>query len=109
MVSVSDINLSSFLFLGFPPHKKGRRKLFERIAQSEVPIILFESPHRILKTLKELYEAAGERRVNIGRELTKIHEEIFRGKLSEAISHFTGERERGEFVVVIDVSAFLVS
>ncbi|MDP3762925.1 MAG: 16S rRNA (cytidine(1402)-2'-O)-methyltransferase, partial [bacterium] len=102
IISASDIDVSKFLFLGFPPSKKGRRKFFERVAESEVPVILFESPHRILKTLKELESAAGERRVNIGRELTKIHEEIFRGALSEALSHFQGERERGEFVIIVD-------
>ena len=103
IISASDIDVSKFLFLGFPPSKKGRRKFFERVAASGVPVILFESPHRILKTLKELYEAAGERRVNIGRELTKIHEEIFRGPLSEAAEYFKGEKERGEFVIIVDV------
>ncbi|HBT81614.1 16S rRNA (cytidine(1402)-2'-O)-methyltransferase [Candidatus Giovannonibacteria bacterium RIFCSPHIGHO2_01_FULL_48_47] len=102
IASASDINLSKFLFLGFPPAKKGRRKFFEMVSKSKTPIILFESPHRILKTLSEIYQAAGERYLNVGRELTKIHEEVFRGKLSEAISHFKGERERGEFVVVVD-------
>lgn len=102
MVSISDINLSKFLFLGFPPAKKGRRKFFLKITESEVPVILFESPHRILKTMKELYGAAGDRRVNIGRELTKIHEEVFRGAISEGLNYFQGEKERGEFVVVID-------
>ena len=102
IISASDIDVSKFLFLGFPPSKKGRRKFFERVAASGVPVILFESPHRILKTLKELRSAAGERRVNIGRELTKIYEEIFRGELSEALPHFKGERERGEFVIVAD-------
>ena len=102
IISASDVALSEFLFLGFPPSKKGRNKFFKRVAASGVPVILFESPHRILKTLKELYEVAGERRVNIGRELTKIHEEIFRGKISEAAEDFKGEKERGEFVVVVD-------
>jgi len=102
-LSISGLPTDKFLFLGFPPSKKGRRKFFERVAASGVPVILFESPHRILKTLKELYEAAGERRVNIGRELTKIHEEIFRGPLSEAAEYFKGEKERGEFVIIVDV------
>ncbi|MDP3785222.1 MAG: 16S rRNA (cytidine(1402)-2'-O)-methyltransferase [bacterium] len=102
IVSVSDIDLSEFVFLGFPPHKKGRQTFFKRAAASEVPVIIFESPHRILKTLKEFRSAAGERRVNIGRELTKIYEEIFRGKISEALEYFKGERVRGEFVLVLD-------
>ncbi len=103
IISASDIDLSEFLFLGFPPHKKGRQTFFKKVAQSKVPVILFESPHRILKTLRELHDAAGERYVNIGRELTKIYEEIFRGKLSEASDYFKGEKQRGEFTVVIDV------
>ena len=103
IISASDIEISKFLFLGFPPHKKGRKTFFKKVAASDVPVILFESPHRILKTLKELYEAAGERKINVGRELTKIHEEIFRGTLSKAPAHFKGERERGEFVAIINV------
>ena len=102
IVSASDIDLSEFLFLGFPPHKKGRQTFFKRAASSEVPVIIFEYPHRILKTLKELESAAGERRVNIGRELTKIYEEVFRGSVWEALEHFKGGRERGEFVLVLD-------
>ena len=102
IISVSDIDCSNFTFLGFPPHKKGRKTFFEKISKIEIPVILFESPHRILKTLKELEGAAGDRHCNIGRELTKIYEEIFRGKLSEAQKYFMGERQRGEFVIIID-------
>lgn len=103
IISVSDIDLSQFVFFGFPPHKKGRKTLFGRIAQSETPAILFESPHRILKTLKELETACGDRYVNVGRELTKVYEEVFRGTLSEAQKYFAGEKERGEFVIVVNV------
>lgn len=108
VISISDINLSEFLFLAFPPAKKGRRKFFEMVSRSEAPVILFESPHRILKTLKELYEFSGERYVNVGRELTKIHEEVFRGKLSEAGVYFQGERARGEFVLVVAYKGFII-
>lgn len=101
MLSVSDIDVREFSFLGFPPRKRGRRGFFQNIAKSEVPVILFESPHRISKTIKELYDAAGERYLNIGRELTKIHEEILRGPLSEAVSRFKGQ-QKGEFVLIID-------
>ncbi|QQG42944.1 MAG: 16S rRNA (cytidine(1402)-2'-O)-methyltransferase [Candidatus Giovannonibacteria bacterium] len=102
IISVSDINLSEFCFFGFPPRKKGRRAFFARVANMNTPAILFESPHRVQKTLRELELACGDRYANIGRELTKIHEEIFRGKLSEAKKHFTGERQRGEFTMIID-------
>lgn len=103
IISVSDINCSEFLFLGFPPHKKGRKTLFLRVANSDVPVILFESPHRIHKTFKELEITCGKNRyINVGRELTKIYEEVFRGKLSEAQKYFVGEKQRGEFVLIID-------
>ncbi len=101
IISVSDIDLSEFLFLGFPPYKKGREKFFKNLAASSQPVILFESPHRIQKTLAQLEKFCGDRYVNVGRELTKIYEEIFRGTLSVAQKHFTGEKQRGEFVIVI--------
>lgn len=102
LISASDIGLSDFLFLGFPPSKKGRNKFFTKMSASEFPVILFESPHRILKTLDEIYKASGDRYINIGREMTKIYEEIFRGKISEAISHFTAKKILGEFVIIVD-------
>ncbi|KKT39245.1 16S rRNA (cytidine(1402)-2'-O)-methyltransferase [Candidatus Giovannonibacteria bacterium RIFCSPHIGHO2_02_43_13] len=103
MISLSDIDLSKFTFLGFPPHKKGREKFFTNLAASRNPIIIFESPHRILKTLSQLRKFCGDRRANIGRELTKTYEEVFRGTLSEAEKYFTGEKQRGEFVIVINI------
>lgn len=101
ILSVADIDCSRFTFLGFPPHKKGRETFFKKIASSDLPVILFESPHRIQKTLVQLERFAGDRYCNIGRELTKIYEEIFRGKLSEAQNHFVGEKQRGEFVIIL--------
>lgn len=103
MISVSDINLSEFCFLGFPPRKKGRQMFFKRVVAFNISVILFESPHRIQKTLRELELVLDDRYVNIGRELTKIYEEVFRGKLSEARKYFTGEKIRGEFVIVLDL------
>lgn len=102
IISVSDIDCSNFTFLGFPPHKKGRKTFFERVSKIDTPVILFESPHRIQKTLSELESVSGDRYANIGRELTKIYEEIFRGKLSLAQKHFVGEKQRGEFVIILN-------
>jgi len=102
ILSVSDIDCSNFTFLGFPPYKKGRQTFFKKLAEIEVPVILFESPHRIQKTLKELELVMGDRYCNIGRELTKVYEEIFRGKFSEAQQHFVGEKQKGEFVLIVD-------
>lgn len=101
IISVSDIDISQFMFLGFPPHKKGRETFFKRISENKMPMILFESPHRIQKTLTQLQKYCGDRYVNIGRELTKIYEEVFRGAISEAQKHFVGEKQRGEFVIII--------
>ena len=102
IISVADIDCSNFTFFGFPPRKKGRKTFFEKVSKTEIPVILFESPHRIQKTLKELEVAMGDRYTNIGRELTKIHEEIFRGTLSGAQKHFVGEKQRGEFVIILN-------
>ncbi len=104
ILSVSDIDTSEFMFLGFAPHKKGRQTFFKRVAASDIPTVLFESPHRIEKTLHELLSVAGDRRVTVGRELTKIYEEVFRGSISEAQKYFVGEKIRGEFVMVVDIA-----
>ena len=100
-LSISGFSVDKFIFLGFPPSKKKRNKFFEEAARSEFPVILFESPHRFLKTLRELHKAAGDRYINVGRELTKIYEEVFRGDLSQAISKYEKEGVRGEFVIIL--------
>jgi 16S rRNA (cytidine1402-2'-O)-methyltransferase len=103
-LSASGLPSSDFLFLGFLPHKKGRETLFREIAASERTVVLYESPHRILKTLQSLtVHLAPERMVVAARELTKIHEEFVSGTPAEVLAHFTvnAERVRGEFVVII--------
>jgi len=90
-----------FAFEGFLPKKgRERKERLQKIAGEDRAVVLYESPHRLQKTLKELAEALGEdRQVAVARELTKRHEEIFRGSLKEAAEHF--ERPRGEFVIVL--------
>lgn len=102
-LSVSGIPAGSFTFLGYPPQKKGRATFFRGLSALAVrPIVLFESPHRIRKTLAELGNALGEEReVFVGRELTKLYEECWTGTLVEALEQFKGKRERGEFVLVL--------
>ena len=103
--SVAGLSGNHFTFLGFLPHKKGRETLFEEIARSKRPVIFYESPHRVRKTLESLHHHLGEeRRIVIARELTKIHEHIMRGSASELLHYFTQhpDRLRGEFVVMID-------
>lgn len=95
--SISGFPMDKFVFLGFPPHKKGRNKFFKEVAEQKYPVILYESPHRILKTLKELSEV-GNFDIVVGRELTKKFETIYRGKIKEIINQI---EPRGEFVIVI--------
>ena len=100
--SVSGINMDKFLFLGFPPRKKGRQTFFKKIKESGAPVIIYESPHRVEKTFNQLGDVLGEeKKIVVCRELTKIHEEIWRGAVSEAKTYFIGERQRGEFVIII--------
>jgi 16S rRNA (cytidine1402-2'-O)-methyltransferase len=101
-LSAIDLPFYEFTFLGFPPVKKGRKTFFESL-RHEPPrlIVLYESPYRITRTLEELKEALGERHVVVARELTKIHEEFFRGTLSDAIEHYSRTGGKGEFVIII--------
>jgi 16S rRNA (cytidine1402-2'-O)-methyltransferase len=97
--SISGFPMDRFVFLGFPPHKKGRQKFFKEVAEQKYPVIIYESPYRILKTLKELNNF-GNFDIVVGRELTKKFETIYRGKIEEIIRRVT-EEPRGEFVIVI--------
>lgn len=102
-LSIAGLDASGFTFLGFLPHKKGRQTALNKLAESEVPVVLYESPHRILKLLKELEALVGAR-VTLARELTKIHEEVISGRPEELLAHFTAHPDtvRGEFVVIIE-------
>lgn len=100
-LAVSGMAADRFLFLGFLPRKKGeRRRLLASVADEPLTIVAFESPHRLCRALTDILEVLGDRRVAIGRELTKLHEEVFRGTVSEAIEHFA--KPRGEFTLVIE-------
>jgi 16S rRNA (cytidine1402-2'-O)-methyltransferase len=92
-----------FCFEGFLPHKKGRRTRLTELAAEPRTIILYESPHRIVRVLQELQQVMGEeRRCSVSRELTKIHEETRRGSFTELIAYFTSKEPRGEMVVVVE-------
>ncbi len=97
----SGLPVARFAFEGFLPKKgRERRARLQRIALEDRAVVLYESPHRLRKTLAELAEALGEGHpVAVARELTKRHEEIFRGTLGEALAHF--QNPRGEFVIVL--------
>jgi len=100
-VVASGLPANKFTYLGFLPLKKGRKTLIASMKDMPYTIVFYESPHRIQRTLKEIYEQNGERPVAVCREMTKMFEEIFRGPLSEAIKHFDKGTPRGEFTVVL--------
>jgi len=98
----SGLDTDKFVFLGFFPREtKERKKLVEEISSRGETLIMYEAPHRLLETLDYLREAIGDRDLAVCRELTKLHEEIFRGNLSEARDHFGAKQIRGEIVLVI--------
>ncbi|MEM9856370.1 MAG: 16S rRNA (cytidine(1402)-2'-O)-methyltransferase [Bacteroidota bacterium] len=91
-----------FIFEGFLPHKKGRHTRLQQLAQEFRTVILYESPHRLLKCLNQLAEVCGEeRQASVSRELTKIHEETINGNLRELIDHFSKKTVKGEIVIII--------
>jgi len=103
-LSIAGLDEPSFTFLGFLPHKKGRQTALKEIAASERPVVVYESPHRILKLLAEL-AAHNVRKVSIGRELTKMHEEMLVGEpldLAKKLEEKGGVR--GEFVVIVSTA-----
>lgn len=92
-----------FVFEGFLPHKKGRQTLLKKLTEEERTVILYESPHRLVKALEQMIEFMGpDRMVSVSRELTKIYEETFTGPLSEVHKHFSQKDVKGEIVIVID-------
>jgi 16S rRNA (cytidine1402-2'-O)-methyltransferase len=91
-----------FVFEGFLPPKKGRNKRLESLRHEERTMILYESPHRLLKTLSQLAEFfPPDHEVSVSRELTKVHEENVRGTFQELIQHYTRYNPKGEIVIVI--------
>ena len=98
---VSGLPTDRFVFEGFLPLKKGRRTKLEKLKTEERTIVLYESPHRVLKTLGELLESLGDRDVAVARELTKKFEEVMRGKLSGVLSDMSKRQPRGEYVIIV--------
>ena len=93
-----------FSFEGFLPAKKGRTKRLKEIATQEKTMIFYESPHRLIKTLKDFFEYFGiKRQVSVSREISKKFEETIRGTLLQAIHHFEKNKPKGEFVIVLSM------
>lgn len=102
----SGLPANRFTFEGFPPQKKGRQTFFKRLIEEERTMIFYESPYRLVKTLKELAEYLGEeRQAAVARELTKMFEETRRGTLTELAEHYTNHTPKGEIVIVVDGKA----
>ena len=99
--SIAGISMDKFVFMGFPPAKKKRKKFFEEVVSSKYPVIFYESPHRIMKSLAELAEVSAEAQVVVCRELTKKFETIYRGTVEEVLQKLKNEEVRGEFVVIV--------
>lgn len=101
--SIAGISGNQFSFLGYAPQKKGRQTFFEQMATLEHPVIFFESTHRIMKALESLNKVVPDATLYIGRELTKLHEEMVVGSPSEIEALFTSEpvRQKGEFVIIV--------
>lgn len=99
----SGLDTTKFLFRGFLPREnKERRVITDELLNSQETLIFYEAPHRLLDTLSYLLDTFGDRNIAVCRELTKLYQEIFRAKLSETIQHFTDNRPRGEFVLVLE-------
>lgn len=102
-LSISGLPSDKFLFLGYPPHKSGhRQKLYASIKAQTISstTILLEAPHKMIKTLEEMMEVFGDIQIVIGRELTKIYEEVRREKISESLTHFKKVTPKGEFIIL---------
>ena len=103
-LSVSGIPADRFLFLGFLPRRKGDRlTLLRSVAGLPFTLVLYEAPHRLQRSLADVLEALGDRPMTVLREATKLHEEVFRGTVSEAMERF--QQPKGEFTLVVDWEA----
>lgn len=100
---ISGIPCDRFHFEGFLPLKKGRQTRLTELATFESTVVLYESPHKLVKTLGQLVEYMGpDRQASVSRELTKMFEETIRGTLTEILTHFQSHEPRGEFVIVVE-------
>lgn len=98
----SGLPCDRFVFEGFLPQKKGRMTRLQQLAVEQRTVVIYESPYRVLKTLTQMAEVMGDTRpVAVCREISKVHEQVVRGTMAEAIAHFQTNEPRGEFVIII--------
>lgn len=101
-ISVCGFAMDDFVYLGFAPHKKGRQTFFKEVAERKIPTVFFESTHRIGKTMEALASTlAKDRKIFIGRELTKMHETLYRGTVDAVAEQLQATSLKGEFVLII--------
>lgn len=105
-VSLAGISGNQFIFLGFVPQKKGRLTFFKTLHEYQVPIVFFESTHRILKTLAALQAELPTAQLSVARELTKLHEELLTGTAAEILTTIEEHpvKQKGEFVVILELN-----
>ena len=101
ILSISGFPAELFTYLGFPPNKKGREKFFKNIVQTEETVVFLESTYRIIKALETLKELMPNRKIVVGRELTKLYESVYRGTSEEVLEKIKKGSTKGEFVVVL--------
>ncbi len=100
-LAVSGLPTDQFLYVGFLPRRKGQRqRVLSSIVEESRTIVAFETPHRLNEALEDIEEILGNRRISVCRELTKVHEEIFRGRVRQAREYFV--EPRGEFTLVVE-------
>lgn len=100
-LSISGVNTDSFCFLGFLPKKKGRQTLMQTIQKLNMPLIIYESPMRVVKTIGDLRDILDNCQIIAMRELTKKFAEVKRGSAEELIKHFSQKKPKGEFVIIV--------
>ncbi len=102
-LSISGLPTNRFIFVGFLSNKKGRRrKELENLESERRTMIFFESPHRLVKMLTDMYEILGDRNIALAKEMTKVFEEVKRGSVSEILSLLKDERIRGEYTIIVE-------
>lgn len=103
LISVAGVDMREFVFKGFPPHKKGRETFFRFVAESALPVMYYESPHRVIKNLELLQSLTTEKKIILGRELTKMFEEVVRGNVGEILAYLQSDpnKTKGEFVIIV--------
>jgi 16S rRNA (cytidine1402-2'-O)-methyltransferase len=108
-LTLSGLPTDKFLFLGYPPHKGGKRmQLYKSLKSSlehiKATVILFEAPHKMIKTLDEIKEVFGDIEIVLTREMTKVHEEVLRGTITDLLTGFAKRPPKGEFVILFSLS-----